>query len=705
MDISKVLLTPSILDMESVTVEEERAAVSYAIDKKVISVSQMQTAISGTASDVLENVPSITVDIEGNVSLRGSSNFAVLIDGRPTILEASDALEQIPASSIKDIEIITNPSAKYDPEGTSGIINIIMKKNMNTGRAGLINLNGGIDDRYGGDILFENKTEKYTVTFGVDYRNRFTDGFNEEENHTTTDGVSSFVLSDGNSRRGRNSYGLRGAFEYRFNPKNIIAFNARYGDRDSKRISSLDYQEWSSERASRVLYNSNNDRSRGGYYYAFNTNFTRKFAKEGHELIGQVSVSKRDGDEITINRLLDYETNAITEGRRSLEAGPSEELEIEIEYVLPLKEDSRFEAGYESEFDRSTEETGLADYNTTTGEFETLDQFSNTTKYQEDEQAFYSMFAGKWKNLGVQSGMRVEYTNRKVGLARTSEEFTVNRWDFFPSVHTSFQLSEEKQLMASYTRRIDRPRGYYLEPFETWMDAYNVRMGNPNIKPEYIDSYEAGFQTFFGKNVFSTEVYYRVNHDKIERIRSAYADNVTLHTVDNVGTDYALGSELMLNLDLVKNWNINLMGNLYNYRIEGVLYEESFERESFSWSTRFNNQFKLGKSTQLQINARYNSGRVSSQGSSEGYFSTDLAVRQDFFEKRFSATVQIRDVLNTAKWERTSQGADFYSYDFHDRESPIVVLNLRYNINNYRQERNRDRNGGDEGGDFGEDDF
>ena len=221
------------------------------------------------------------------------------------------------------------------------------------------------------------------------------------------------------------------------------------------------------------------------------------------------------------------------------------------------------------------------------------------------------------------------------------------------------------------------------------MDAYNVRTGNPDLKPEYIDSYEIGCQTYFGKNSFSTEAYYRVTNNKIERVRSIYDENITLHSIENVGTDYALGSEIMLNLEYLRWWNINLMGNIYKYRVEGVLYDDSFSRESFNWNTRLNNTFKLGKSTRIQINGRYNSPRISSQGSYEGYFTTNLAIRQELLRKSLSATLQLSDIFSTARFEYTYEGKDFYTHSNFERKSPVVMLNISYNFNNHKKERQR----------------
>ncbi|MBU4445926.1 outer membrane beta-barrel family protein, partial [bacterium] len=283
--------------------------------------------------------------------------------------------------------------------------------------------------------------------------------------------------------------------------------------------------------------------------------------------------------------------------------------------------------------------------------------------------------------------------------------FSFKDWDIYPTLHSSYQFGGGQQFMASYSRRIKRVRGWYLEPFKTWMDAYNVRQGNPNLKPEYIDSYEAGYQKSIGKSLLSFETYYRVTHNKVERVRTVYDKDVFLQTFANVGKDYALGTELMISISPYKWWNLNIMGNIYDYRVKGELYDEPFNEGSFNWSTRVNNTFRLGKSTRIQLNGNYSSPTVSAQGKNGGRFFTNLAVRQDFWNRKLSATLQLRDILGTAVHEFTSEGPGFYSYNKFSRQPRMLSFTLTYNFNNYKVERDRrqDENGmefDDEGGEF-----
>ena len=692
-DLGELYLESTAFTTDDIVVSESRAPISYEIDKKVINVSEQITALSGSAVDVLENVPSITVDIEGNVSLRGSGNFRVLVDGRPTIMESNDVLQQMPASSIENIEIITNPSAKYDPEGTAGIINLVLKKNKNIGYSGIAEISTGWRDKYRGQLLGDYKTEDYSFTLGLDYsdRNYFMD--EEENNRTTFQGITSYRNSFGESDRSRKGFGLRGELGINLSDADYLVIGGRYRDRQFGSHSAQNYSEWKEIDENKFLSNSNSIRSREGDNYSAYISYDHKFNTNGHLLKAEFQYEKGNGDELTVNELLDESFNILS-GRQSFENGPDTDLETRIEYTLPLGQKTKFEAGYQNEIENSDEVTGIRDFDLALNSYISQPLFDKDVKYKKNEHAAYSMFSSEWENLGYQFGLRTEYTDREIELSKTNEKFVIDRVDFFPSLHTSYKINTEHELMASYTRRIDRPRGWALEPFETWIDAYNVRVGNPALKPEYIDSYELAYQALLGGLVFSLENYYRVNHNKIERIRSVYGENITLSTSDNVGTDYSYGSELMFNFDPIDNWNINLMGNLYNYRIEGEIDNETFSRESFNWNTRFNNSIKFSQSTQLQLNLMYNSPSVSAQGERTGFLMTNIAVRQDFLDKMLSATLQVRDIFGTAKHEHTSEALNYYNYRYVERESPMVMLNLRFSLN--RQGRDRDR--GEQGG-------
>lgn len=694
-----VNLRQSTESLDEVVVTSERLPVQYQIDKKVIPVSRQITAASGTAVDVLENVPSVSVDIEGNVSLRGNSNFTVLVDGKPSILDAADILEQMPASVIENIEIITNPSAKYDPEGTAGIINIITKKNTENGLNGVVNLSLGSQENYNGDFLINYRKKKWNWNFGLDYSNRQFEGDSHTENRTIFDGLTSSVISDGESKMKRAGYGIRTGFDYDINKKNQVSFGFRYGNREMERGSVLDYQEFDSSNSERALYDSKDLWNKEMTFINSNISYTKKFEGKGHQIATQVSYSHRgSGDEESINELFD--ANGQVSGKIATEDGPGTRWEIRSDYTLPLGEDSKFEFGYQGQIRSSEADTKQEHYNTTTRAYDYQALYSHDVTYDRQVHGLYTTYASKIGKFGYQLGFRSEYTNREIDFRDELETFSIKRWDFFPTIHTQMDLGSDNQIMASYTKRIKRPRGYYLEPFVTWKDAYNVRQGNPDLNPEYIDSFELGYMKRFGDQSVSIETYYKVTHDKIESVRYPWEEqgNVMKSTNVNVGNDYSLGIEATLNLSFAKWFKNDLIGNFYHYKEEGDFtitnsddeetYQD-FSTESYNWSLRNNSTFLIDKVTRFQFTANYNSDTNWAQGKRKGYFTTSAAFKRDFLKRKLSATFQVRDIFGTAKHETLYEGDTFYNFSQFNRKSPVFSLKLSFKINNYKVKRGR----------------
>ncbi len=371
---SAVVLGTISIDRAAIPLEGEeivadRPAVEFRIDKKVIDVDKQYTAASGTAVDVLENVPSVTVDVEGNVSLRGSTNFTVLIDERPTVLEPSEALQQIPAGTIENIEIITNPSARYDPDGTSGIINIITKKSETRGRSGIGTLNAGFDEKYGFEFLFNDRTRKRNIFIGADYNRRVYPGTVSVENRTEDGDTTFFVDSSGDLGRKRTRYGVSGGIELNLGARDLLGTGVRFGHRSGEGDSRLLYDEWSEPGEARERSTSITDRGRSGGYYSVNVDYRHAFSGNGHELVGQAVYDGREGDEETLNELLDDE-GIVLSGRRTTEKGPSKRLRLKLDYALPLNESDRFESGYQSRMRRSEDGTMLFEYDPAGGRYE-----------------------------------------------------------------------------------------------------------------------------------------------------------------------------------------------------------------------------------------------------------------------------------------------------------------------------------------------
>lgn len=692
--LGEVKLHPASEAIEEVTVTANRHSVEYKIDRKVIHVAEQYASLSGNATDVLESVPSIQVDIEGNVTLRGNSNFTVLIDDRPTVLEPNDALQQIPAAMIQDIEIITNPSAKYDPEGTAGIINIITKKRSLNGLSGIVSANVGPDDKYGGDLLLNYRTDKFNFMIGGDFNHRDYPGYNKEERHTTINDTTHFLLSEGDRLWGHQHFSGRFGIEWFPNKNNTIGINVRSGGREMRGESVTDFEEWYSYSDERTFYDSESIFTRSGNFSSLSANYTGIFSDKRHKLDAQFMYYMRDGEERSENNLFDT-ADLINDGQISTEKGPAGGYSYRLNYMQPFSESFNIEAGAQGRFRSGTEINEIFNYEPETQEYILQPLYSHDVEYNRNIHAVYGLTKGELNRFGYQVGLRGEYTYRNIRLTDIDDTYNIDRFDYFPTLHFSYKTVTEHQFMASYSRRIQRPRGWFLEPFLTWTDAYNVRSGNPDLLPEYIDAYEVSYQKEFGKNAFTAEMYYRVTENNIERIQSIYNETVTLHSFENVGNDYSLGTEVTLNLSPVKWWDANISGNFYDYRVKGELNGQSFDKHSFTWSVRWDNILKLGKETRLQINPYYRAPEEEAQEREEGYFMLNMALRQNLFDNKINLTLQARDVFGTRKREDIIDEPDFYSYELRYHKSPIVMLNITWRINNYKSKRNGNNMGGD----------
>ena len=587
-------------------------------------------------------------------------------------------------------------------------------------------------DQYGGDLQLSYRMNKFNFIVGANYNKRTRPGDVEGERSTASDDGIYFTNTSGTTDRERLNAGFRAGIEYDVSKNDFISLSGRYGDWSMNNNSTLRYDEWNSNVSDIESYNSLDETTRGGRYYNVDGVYQHTFNKKktiqslGEEQAGKGGMPKGPGggmgpglkpmtphtlklefnyqnrynDENTINQLWSL-SDSLLGGSKSVEKGPMETTRLRIDYTLPVGKQDKFEAGFQFRHGTTSDITELWLYDSITKEIEYVDEYSNYTDYYRDIYAVYSLYAGMVGNLGYQAGLRAEYTDRKIQMTG-EDEFTINRWDFFPTVHLSYSLPLDQQIMASYSRRIDRPRSWWLEPFITYQDPWNVRMGNPDLQPEYIDSYDLGYLKKFGDNFFSLEGYYRVTHNKVERISSVFTENVLMRRPENVGEDYSLGIEAMLTLGVFKWWDMQLSGNFFNYRIEGEynimqgdeLVPQYIDQSSTNWNTRFNNTFTLWKNGQFQVNSRYNSASVTAQGTRAGYFSVDAAFKVSFLNKSLSANLQGRDLLGTSLRERESEGAGFYTHYKYDPKSPVVILTLSYRFNNFKTNR-RSSQGGD----------
>ncbi len=694
-----IYLSPISSTLKGVEVKASRSRITYEVDKKVVNVTKDLMASAGSAVDVLENVPSVDVDIEGNVTLRGSSSFTVLINGHPSVLDGNDALQQIPASSIQRIEIITNPSAKYDPEGVGGILNIILKKDKNLGINGMLSGSVGTKNKYRGNALIGYRTKKINAFVSLDGNYR---DFNMK---VTSDDQTFFpdttryrhTLIDG--LRNRKGFGLNGGVDYYMNKKSTLSVSGKYGgygfgmDNTSRRniysVPSLSDTSYSKS----ISYS-----DRWGHYYNLQGDFLHKFNEHGHQIEFYAFYSKKNSDDQ--ENQSDYVTDALwnetgmePSSLRTRTVDTSSDLRIKADYTLPLGRKGKFEAGLQSRFYNENGKYTYETLDTVTGNWISNENYNNEVNFKRDIHSAYVSFKDYFKSFGYELGFRTEYTDRSVKNSNGKAPFVLQRFDYFPTVHLSYQLPKNYQVYTSYSRRINRPRQWSLNPFPMVIDPYNVRVGNPELQPEYIDSYELGVQKVFSKSFLSLEAYYRKTTNKITRVRLVDTAGTFIHTSKNLNKDYAAGAELMANLKIVKWFSLNTSFNIYNYRLEGNLEGEDVVANSVNWSMRATASFYLKGNFRIQWMGIYRGPTATVQGTRKGFFYTNLAVRKDFFKRKLNLTLSARDLLGTARYESTASGKDFYSHMTFQREWPIVTLNVSYIINNYRQKRKKNMNG------------
>jgi outer membrane receptor protein involved in Fe transport len=683
-----------------VNVVADKAAVEYKLDKKVVNVSQVYSAAGGSAANVLENTPSVQVDIEGNVTLRGSGSFTVLIDGRPSVLTGSDALRQIPASALENIEIITNPSAKYEPDGSAGIINLITKKNSMNGLSGIINGTIGTGDKYRGDFLLNYRTEKFNYFIGADWRDETNYGSMNSSRETYLGDTTKFLTINGDRNFIRGGQNFKGGFDFYLSDKTTFTLSGEVGKSKNNRSGKELIREYTIPQTTDT-YSVNDEISfRENDFYSGTLNFQHKFKTEGHKIEANIFYSGETGiDSDEENEMLTDE-NYRPAGTYLAQVKTSEEedekdLRMKVDYTLPISDVSKLEAGFQSRVEREKESTSFQEYDPATGTWITSDFFSSAIDFKNDIHAVYATYSNKLGGLEFMTGLRGELTDREIKSSANDSVAALKLYDLFPTLHLSYDIGEKNEIMASYSRRINRPGGWDLNPVPTYFNRYTIRDGNPGLKPEYTDSYDLGYMLKFGRSYLSLEAFSRITKNKIDRIESLGDDGILYIKSENLGKDYSTGLELMGNVEFTKWLTVNASISGFNYRIKGDIDSESYDRESTNWSGRMNTTVKFSDNSRMQIQGFYRGPSVSAQGNSKASFFTTMALKQDLLKKKLTATLTVQDPFGTAKFERESVTNEFKNWFQWKREPRVVMLTLSYKINNFKSnERNGESGGG-----------
>ena len=688
-DLKDVIIYPRAELLKGVEVRSNQPLVTFEIDKKVINVEQMNTVVSQTAVQVLANIPSISVDIDGNVSLRGSQGFTLLIDGIPSAIPSSEALQLIQASNIKDIEIITNPSAKYDAEGTAGIINIILKKNILRGVSTLININGGNSANgtdywnYGGDFITSINKEKVKLNIGGQWvnRNQFRDI--EQIRKTIVSSQESKIESEGLHRYFGTNYGGNLAMEFRPNKNDFLSFGTSANTRQWNASANYFFKEYLDD----SLINSYENRERTLRDFLFLSSsfaYQHLFKSDKEHYISITSTyNLYDGKEDAQAEFFSV-SQLILGGNRNTEIGPTNAIRISLDYQYPMVNNLKLQLGARTDFGFSSDDQDSYSYDLNIKDYLRLDSFSTDVNYVQNVYAGYGIINGEINDkLGFQFGLRGEYTDRSIKQTLVNNELLINRMDWFPSLFLSYKINKKNQFKANASRRINRPRSWHLEPFVSWEDPYTVRQGNPNLLPEYIQSFEFGYITQSDKGSFSLEIYGRNTKNIRERIQQVYDTNVIVKRPVNAGFSQALGAEFAVNLEFYDWWVFDLGANIFHYKVVGQIPGSSLNQESITYRWRIANNFILPNDFKVQFISNYNADIVNIQGIDKGFISYDLALKKDFKEGRVSGTFQFINIFATQRRETFINTPLLYSYRLATPRWPFVTLSFSFRLNNF----------------------
>lgn len=712
-----IKLSTSDAEIGEVEVVAKKKDISYQLDKKVINLSTDISADNGSAADALEGVPSVDVDIDGNVSLRGSSNFTVLIDGKPTALDAADVLKQTPAAMIENIEIITNPSAKYDPEGTTGIINLVTKKNVIQGLNGVVNANVGSQGRVGGDFLLNKRSGKVNFFVGG-YINQRGNKFHGESNRITKNVLENDVFTNKyvnqtNDNKNRNhGGGLRTGLDIYFDDNNLLNFSIEGGLWGGKNTGDNTYDNWTQLVGSDDIFDkedvlSESDDKNNSKYFNTNFSYTHNFLGKGHKIVagGFFSHNNREADNNFIQTVT--QTNRIT-GHKIDDDKSTNRGRFNLDYTKPLDDKGgKFEAGMQEDYNRAVTDYVFNDYDQESNAYNRNGEFSNDLTFLRSITSVYATYGKTFGGFGVQLGLRGEYTYRNMDTKNdySDSTYTINRFDIFPSIHISQAVGERNSIQAGYSRRIRRPWERALNPFPGYSDEYTMWVGNPSLKPQYTDVMELNYQMNFDKAFLALETFYRHTDGATENVSSLDPKGTgkLISRFENLSTNNNFGLELTGSYDITKWMRLNATFEVRQYYIKGVYNDVLRKQDGNSWRTKETLSLSPGKTTKIQITMRYNGKNKTLISSNKGNLDLGLAVRQSFFKKKMSVSLSMRDLLNSGTFKSTTDTPEYWLYSKRHRTAPFWNLGVSFKINNTKDKR-PDGEEGDAGGEGGSDD-
>lgn len=709
-NLAKIELKPGETVTEEILVEEEKSDVQFTAEKKIFNVGKDLTLKGGTAIDALRNVPSVNVDQDGNVSIRGSEGVKITIDGKPFGLDGpnrTNILRSISADNIESIEIISNPSAKYEAEGISGIINIVTKQNDGFGYNGTVTVSTTTGDKYNGN--FSGNLKKGDMNLFVDYsHNIWTSNFSFESSRQVFFPTNNpFYDLDAKSRFRSESDYVRGGLDYTIDKFNSFTLSGSYNNRRTKNSGNQNNLEYDASHnlASQYLTNINSNNT--GYNLDLAFNYYLKFQNPKQSLTSEVTVTQYEDDQNgnTIVSEIFPTVEPDPYDYNELQDNFTQEINAKIDYVHPIGENSKIEAGYQGEFIIDENDYNYDTLNYTTGQYILDANRSNQFNFDRQVNGFYAMLSsGIGENFTYQLGLRVENTNRTGELVTTSQSFDKSYFDVFPSASLSQKLGKEEELQFSYSRRISRPRAGMLNPFPSFNSGNrNIFSGNPGLDAEYINSFELNFVKYFSGTSIIPTIYYRRADNNISRTRTFIDSVTTLTTFNNYNTTDTYGAELIFN-SRPTSW-LSLNGSIgYNkVKINADNIEAGLSNENSSANGRLSSSVRIPDWFNLQLVYYYSGQFAAAQGIVEPFQFFNAAISRDFWDGAATLSFRVSDIFNTSKFDINLNDPNYTEALVFKRDSREANLSFTFRFG--EQDKNQKRRPrvpqGDDGGNMG----
>lgn len=674
--------------LNEVVVQPKKSFMELSLDKRIFTVGEDLANAGGSASDVLSNVPSVSVDGEGNIKLRGSDNVRILIDGKPSgliSLKGAGGLQQLPASLIDKVEIITNPSARYEAEGNAGIINVILKKDKRQGFNGSLELIAGNPTNLGAaaNLNYRHNKINFFLNYGIAYRNQPGEGSSYQEVYGPD---TTFITKQHTTNRlkGMNN-NIRGGLDYYFNEKSILTASYLFRRSDANRQSDIRYEDY--------LFNTGNsagittrtqDEDEKEPNSEYTINYKKTFAQKDHDLTATAQYIDNWESSVQLFTQHYFEPNGTPDVSKSvLQQSLNDEFEkhwlFQMDYRKPIGKEGKLEAGIRSSFRDMTNDFVVSERNSL-GEFIPLQGLDNIFVYNENIHAVYGILANKSKKISYQAGLRAEWTDVKTRLIKTNEVNPRNYVNFFPSAHLSYSLKEDNAIQISYSRRVRRPFYNDLSPFMTYTDSRNFFSGNPDLNPEFSNVGEVSYLLDFDKGSWLSGVYYRNTKGKIDRIRRVDDKGNSVTLPENLLKENAWGTEFTGTWTPVKWWKLDVNVNLFHAAIDGSNILASYKASTYTWFARQTSKFTLPHTIEIQVRGNYEAAQKTAQGKRMPVYYIDFSAGKDIFKGKGTLNLNVLDVFNS-RWNKSiSTGPNFYTENNSQYRRRQINFTLGYRI-------------------------